>query len=151
MIRFELRSPSGRHRLLRFADPLYTAGRMTTNIILVGIGGMLGSMLRYAAGQFITAAIPSAFPYGTIAVNILGCLTIGIVFGLSQRCEWLSSELRVFLTVGFCGGFTTFSAFAYENIILLQDKDYLTFALYSILSFMLCLSATLVGLVIAKG
>ncbi|MEK7855013.1 MAG: fluoride efflux transporter CrcB [Acidobacteriota bacterium] len=92
-----------------------------------------------------------AFPFGTFAVNILGCLLIGMVFGLSQRHEWLSPELRMFLTVGFCGGFTTFSAFAYENIILLQEKDYLTFALYSVLSFAVCLLVTLAGLVITRG
>lgn len=124
---------------------------MTTNIILVGIGGMLGSVLRYLASYFIQAAVPSAFPYGTFAVNVLGCLLIGIVFGVSERHEWLSSELRVFLAVGFCGGFTTFSAFAYESIILLQEKDYLTFALYSVISFVVCMLATLVGLAITRG
>lgn len=124
---------------------------MTTNIILVGIGAMLGSILRYLATHFIQATVPSAFPYGTFAVNILGCLLIGIVFGLSERYEWLSPELRVFLAVGFCGGFTTFSAFAYENIVLLQEKDYLTFALYSVLSFVLCLLAALAGLAITRS
>ena len=124
---------------------------MTTNIMLVGIGGMLGSILRYLASHFIHAAMPSAFPYGTFAVNILGCLLIGIVFGVSERHEWFSPELRLFLAVGVCGGFTTFSAFAYENVILLQEKDYLTFALYSVLSFVLCLLATLAGLAITKS
>lgn len=121
-----------------------------TTVILVGIGGMLGSILRYLASHFMTTAFPTAFPFGTFIVNILGCLVIGMVFGLSQRHEWLSADFRVFLAVGFCGGFTTFSAFAYENIVLLQDKDYLTFALYSGLSFVLCLLATVVGLVITK-
>lgn len=123
---------------------------MSTNIILVGIGGMLGSVLRYLASQFVTTEFPSVFPYGTFAVNILGCLLIGMIFGLSQRHEWLSPEIRVFLAVGFCGGFTTFSAFAYENIVLLQEKDYLTFAVYSVLSFVVCLLATFAGLVITK-
>lgn len=124
---------------------------MTTNILLVGVGGMLGSILRYLASHFIHAAVPSAFPYGTFVVNVLGCLLIGIVFGLSERNEWLSLELRLFLAVGVCGGFTTFSAFAYENIILLQEKDYLTFALYSVLSFVVCLLATLAGLAITRS
>lgn len=124
---------------------------MTTNIILVAIGGMLGSILRFLAGHFINPVPPSAFPYGTFAVNIIGCLLIGMISGLSQRHEWLSPELRIFLTVGFCGGFTTFSAFAYENIVLFQQKDYLTLGLYSVLSFVLCLVATFIGLTITEA
>lgn len=111
---------------------------------------MLGSILRYLAGHFLTAELPTVFPFGTFLVNIIGCLAIGMVFVLSQRHEWLSADLRIFPTVGFCG-FTTFSAFAYENVVLLQQKDYLTFGLYSILSFVLCLAATFVGMIITKA
>lgn len=124
---------------------------MTTTIIIVGIGGMLGSILRFLAGHFINPVPHSAFPYGTFTVNMVGSLLIGVIFGLSEHNEWFTPELRIFLTVGFCGGFTTFSAFAYENIVLLQQKDYLTFAIYSLLSFVLCLAATLVGLILTKA
>lgn len=124
---------------------------MTTNIILVGVGGMLGSILRFLAGHFINPVPHSGFPYGTFTVNVVGSLLIGMVFGLSQRYEWMTPELRVFLAVGFCGGFTTFSAFAYENIVMLQAKDYVTFALYSVLSFVVCLAATVIGLFLSKG
>lgn len=123
---------------------------MNRYIILVGIGGLLGSIARYLAASFLTKAFSSAFPTGTFAVNILGCLIIGIVFGLAERYDWIP-EWRFFLATGFCGGFTTFSSFAYENILLLQDKDYLTFALYSVLSFVLGLTATFVGLFLTKA
>lgn len=124
---------------------------MITNIILVGIGGMFGSILRFLAGHYINSEPPSAFPYATFLVNNTGSLLIGIVIGLSGRFEWLTPELRLFLAVGFCGGFTTFSAFAYENVVLLQQKDYLTFGLYSVLSFVICMAATYLGLTLTKA
>lgn len=123
---------------------------MNRSVILVGIGGLLGSIARYLAASFITKTFPSAFPYGTFGVNITGCLIIGIVFGLSERFDWLP-EWRLFLATGFCGGFTTLSSVAYENIVLLQDKDYLTFASYSILSFVTGLTATFIGLSLTRG
>ena len=123
---------------------------MDRAIIFVGIGGMLGSMSRYLAALFLTKAIPSAFPYGTFGVNVVGCLAIGIIYGLSERFGWFSADLRLFLATGFCGGFTTFSSFAYENIQLLQDKDFLTFAAYSGLSFVLGLLAAFIGLSLTK-
>lgn len=123
---------------------------MNRFVILVGIGGLFGSIARYLAASFLTKTFPTAFPYGTFAVNVVGCLIIGVIFGLSERFDWLL-EWRLLLATGFCGGFTTFSSFAYENIILLQDKDYLTFASYSILSFALGLAATFIGLSLTKG
>jgi CrcB protein len=118
-------------------------------VILVGIGGLLGSIARYLAASFLTKTLFSVFPYGTFVVNVVGCFIIGIVFGLSERFDWLP-EWRVFLATGFCGGFTTFSSFAYENIVLLQDKDYFTFAAYSILSFVLGFAATFFGLFLTR-
>lgn len=120
-------------------------------IIFVGIGGMLGSIARYVMALYLSRTFPSAFPYGTFAVNIAGCLVIGIVYGISERFHWLTPEWRFFLATGFCGGFTTFSSFAYENILLLQDKDYLTFAAYAVLSFVLCLIAVFAGLLLTRG
>ena len=124
---------------------------MDRTIILVGIGGMLGSIARYLIAFFLTRSIPSAFPYGTFAVNVFGCLIIGTVYGLSARFDWLTPEWRFLLATGFCGGFTTFSSFAYENIVLLQDRDYLTFAAYAVLSFVICLSAVFTGLLLTRG
>ena len=88
---------------------------MKTNIFLIAIGGLLGSVARYLSVVYVTKLIPSQFPYGTFAVNIAGCLVIGIIYGLSLRYLWLTPEWRLLLATGFCGGFTTFSTFSYER------------------------------------
>ena len=119
-------------------------------LLLIGFGGFLGSVLRYLTSIFLTKQFPSAFPYGTFAVNVLGCLIIGIVYGLSERFSWATPEWRLFLATGFCGGFTTFSAFAFENVKLLQTSDYLTFGIYSTASFIFCLIAVFAGLQLVK-
>lgn len=118
--------------------------------LLVGCGGFLGSIARYLTAIWLTKHFPSAFPYGTFAANILGCLLIGVVFGLGQRFEWLSPELRLFLATGFCGGFTTFSSFTLENTVLLQNSNYLTFAIYAITSFTVGLLAVFGGITLTK-
>ena len=123
---------------------------MNRNIILVAIGSMIGGVARYLAAYFITKSFLTAFPYGTFAVNIAGCFAIGLTFGFAERFNWFSPDLRLFLATGFCGGFTTFSSFAYENIQLLQDKDYLTFAAYSGGSFVHGLLAAFIGLSLTK-
>jgi CrcB protein len=120
------------------------------NIILVGIGGMGGSIARYLTATYFTKLIPSAFPYGTFAVNIIGCLVIGVIFGLAGRFSWFTSDWRIFLATGFCGGYTTFSSFAIENVQLIQQSNYFTFALYSVGSFALGLLAVFIGLSLVK-
>ena len=124
---------------------------MITNILLVGFGGALGSIARFLSVYGVARVVPEGFPLGTLAVNVTGCFVMGIVFGLSHRFEWLSTEWRFFLATGFCGGFTTFSAFAYESLILLQHRNYWSFAANAVLSFALCLGAVLLGLVITRG
>jgi len=118
---------------------------------LVGIGGMIGSIARYLAASLLTRIFPSAFPYGTFVVNLVGCLLIGVVMGSAERFEWVSAEWRLFLATGLCGGFTTFSSFSFENIALLRDGDFLTFGVYSVASFFLGLAATCLGLVLTRG
>lgn len=123
---------------------------MNRIIILIGIGGSLGSILRYLTAAYFTKVFPSAFPYGTFIVNVSGCLLIGIFYGLSERFNWLIPEWRIFLTTGLCGGYTTFSSFAYENINLLQTTQYLTFTLYSVTTFVLGLLGVFAGLSLTK-
>lgn len=124
--------------------------KMSRIFLLIGIGGFIGSIARYATASWLTKLIPSVFPYGTFAANIIGCLVIGIVYGLSERFTWLTPEWRFFLATGLCGGYTTFSSFAYENINLLQDSDYFTFAAYSISSFAIGLLAVFGGITLTK-
>lgn len=111
---------------------------------------MLGSIGRYLTAFAMSRLIPVSFPYGTLAANLLGCLAIGVVYGLSERGGWMTTEWRLFLATGMCGGYTTFSAFAVENIKFLGDGDYAAFAGYSVLSFAGGLFAAYVGLVLAK-
>lgn len=118
--------------------------------MLVGFGGLLGSICRYLIAIFFTRHFSSVFPYGTFIVNIFGCLLIGIFYGLSEQFDWFTPSWRIFLATGFCGGFTTFSSFAYENINLLQTSEYLMFATYSIGSFVLGLLSAFAGVVLVK-
>ena len=97
------------------------------NILLVGAGGMLGSMLRYIASLVIKQ--PN-FPYATILVNVFGSLLIGMIMGWSAKQD-NSAFWRLLLATGICGGFTTFSAFAWENIQLLNEHRYLHFCIYA--------------------
>ena len=122
-----------------------------TTVLLIGFGGFIGTMLRYLTSVFFTKNYSSALiPYGTFAVNIFGCLVIGFIYGLSEKYQFLTPQWRLFLATGICGGYTTFSAFAYENISMLQQSNYTGFALYSVSSFVLCLLAVFAGLSIIK-
>ncbi|HWA33521.1 MAG TPA: fluoride efflux transporter CrcB [Cyclobacteriaceae bacterium] len=123
---------------------------MSRTLILVGLGGLIGSVTRYLTVLFVSKLIPASFPFGTFAVNFIGCFIIGIVYGVADRSSWFTPELRLFLATGICGGYTTFSAFAYENVKLLQTSDYLTFATYSLVSFGGGLLAVFLGLIATK-
>jgi CrcB protein len=124
---------------------------MKTSLILIGLGGALGSVMRYLASLYVARQFSfMLFPYGTFAVNVIGCLIIGIVYGMAEKFQWFSPALRLFLVTGFCGGFTTFSAFAYENVQLLQAANYAAFVLYTTLSVAVCLISVFAGLLLVK-
>lgn len=114
-------------------------------LLLIGTGGFLGSISRYLLAKLLQQQFLSPFPYGTFGVNILGCFLIGLFYGLSERTGFISDDLRLFLTVGFCGGFTTFSTFANENLSLLRDGAFLYFAAYSAFSLFFGLVAVYLG------
>jgi CrcB protein len=119
-------------------------------LLIIGTGSFLGGVSRFLTSRYIQNNFISAFPYGTFVVNILGCFLIGLIYGLSEKGNIISAEWRMFLTVGFCGGFTTFSTFANENISLLRDGDFFYFALYTGLSVFLGLMAVYFGNLIIK-
>ena len=118
---------------------------MVRSLLLVGFGGFIGTVLRYLTSLFFQVNTYSIFPWGTFSVNILGSLLIGIVYGLSERVGVLSPEMRLFLSVGICGGFTTFSSLTNDAFILMQDKEWLKLSLYTSLSFFLGLLAVFIG------
>ncbi len=94
-------------------------------ILLVGTGGFIGSALRYTISGLVYRVVPfSGFPYGTRVVNLVGCLAIGLLTGLSESRQVIGPELRAFLFLGLLGGFTTFSAFAYEGVELIRDGGF---------------------------
>ena len=96
------------------------------NIVLVGMGGFLGSVLRYLLSGWSQGWMKSAvFPVGTATVNILGCLVIGLLGGLAENNQLFSPQLRLFLFLGVLGGFTTFSTFGYETMALVRDRELL--------------------------
>ena len=114
------------------------------NFLFVALGGALGSVLRY----FLSLVIPkmAGFPWSTFVANVLGCLCIGIFSGLFLKCDSLSPNLKLFLVTGFCGGFTTFSTFASENLALLQSGKFGMFIAYALASFVLGVAACFAGL-----
>lgn len=117
---------------------------------MIGLGGGIGSIARYLTSVYVTRLIESAFPYGTLAVNILGSMIIGLIFGFSDRYSWLTPELRLLLATGFCGGFTTFSTFSYETLTLLR-QGYLYLGVSNILlNVVACIAATLLGLFLVR-
>jgi len=111
-------------------------------MLLVGLGGGLGSILRYGASLLIHTKI---FPYATLVVNIMGSFIIGVVFALSIREEGLSGNWKLFLATGICGGFTTFSAFSLENMGLIQSGKYGMVLTYILISLVLGILATFLG------
>jgi len=117
--------------------------------LLVFIGGGFGSALRYVISKYLNNT-ESGFPLGTFAVNILGSLLIGIILGLAIKNDTLNSNQTLLLATGFCGGFTTFSAFAFENQQLLKSGDFMSFAVYTIASFAVGFLAVFFGMYLAK-
>jgi len=123
---------------------------MLKSLAIVGLGGFLGTVARFLISRYFQFNYPSVFPWGTFTINIIGCLLIGIIYGISEKGAVLNAEFRLFLTVGFCGGFTTFSTFSNDAFLLLRQQEWFRFAIYSSLSFFLCLVAVYIGRSLTK-
>jgi len=123
---------------------------MFKTLLLIGSGSFIGGIFRYLLSKYIQNSLIAAFPYGTLVVNITGSLLIGLIYGLSERGNIISSDWKIFLTVGICGGFTTFSTFANESLFLLKEGNIIQFALYAGLSVFLGVAAAGFGFLITR-
>ena len=119
-------------------------------VLLVALGSALGGICRYLMQQALQKHVVGAFPLGTLAVNILGCFVIGLVTGMATRTNLISPAARLFLSVGICGGFTTFSSFMMENFTLSQSGQVLSMTLYVGLSLIVGYMATMAGMYLVK-
>lgn len=123
---------------------------MLKQLLAVFIGGGVGSVLRYAVQILLHERIvPYNFPWATFSVNVVGCFLIGLFYALSAKFN-LSAEVRLLLTAGLCGGFTTFSTFCNDNLLLLKQGDLIISMFYIILSVVLGIVACFCGSLIAK-
>lgn len=123
---------------------------MIKHVLLVGLGGGLGSIARYLCQRWFAFNYVHSFPWATFAVNITGCFLIGLFWGLSFKSYESNEAWKLFLMTGICGGFTTFSAFTLEGIGLIKEQKMGFFLLYAAGSVVLGLLATYLGMWIAK-
>ena len=118
-------------------------------LLLVCIGSFFGGGARYLVGKVVMSLVAVSFPWGTMAVNVVGCFLIGLLSGLSIGGH-VSPTTKLVLVTGFCGGFTTFSTFMNENLLLGRDGAMLSAALYTLLSLALGLIAVIIGYQLAS-
>ena len=121
------------------------------NVFLVFLGGGLGSVLRYLVKVFCEKNLIGVFPYSTFSVNILGSFFIGFVCALVfYKTSFISPQLKLFLTIGVAGGFTTFSTYSFEVVELFRNGHFAVGCVYSVLSVIISLAAVICGVLSAK-
>jgi CrcB protein len=118
--------------------------------VLIGIGGAIGAVGRYILQGLVYQFTGAFFPYGTLVVNVFGCFLIGLVMGLTEDRFLIDAQLRLFITVGILGGFTTFSSFGYETFAMLRDGEVLRASVNVIGSVIAGLAAVWLGFVAAR-
>ena len=122
---------------------------MLKEIVAVFIGGGIGSSMSYLINKS-SFIMPNSFPYSTFITNIIGCFILGLTIGYFLKNNNQNSLIFVFLTTGICGGFTTFSTFSNEGLTLINNGNYLTFLIYTMISIILGLLAVYFGTIIYK-
>jgi CrcB protein len=112
---------------------------------------MAGSISRYLLQQAVLRHYTTIFPLGTFVVNMIGSLLIGVIFGLAERYDWMTQEWRILLAIGFCGSFTTYSTFAFDNLQLLRDANYTHLIWYVLLSLSISIFFVWMGFILSRG
>lgn len=123
---------------------------MIKAMLIAGAGGFLGTCGRFLVSKLMHWMFASPFPYGTFAVNVIGCFLIGLFCGWAEKTHLISPQMNVFLITGFCGGFTTFSSFSNDMYLLMQNKQWIYFILYLGLSIVLGILMVIVGRSLVK-
>ena len=118
---------------------------MIKMMLLAGTGGFLGTCLRFLTGRLCAALGATLFPWATFVVNVVGSFAIGALFGAAERTQLITSAMNALLITGFCGGFTTFSSFSHDMLTLIEQRNYLYFALYTVLSLVFGLAMVWAG------
>ena len=121
------------------------------NLVIIALGGALGAVSRFLMGNAVSKAVGSALPYGTFVINLVGCCAMGLLMTIIVDRELLSAAWRLFLCVGFLGGFTTFSSFGYEALMLLTEGRLLAALTYVSCSVVLGLAAAAAGVLCARA
>jgi fluoride exporter len=119
-------------------------------LIYVAVGSALGGMSRYLLGGLIQRLTETSFPTGTLFINFSGSLLLGLIIRYALETPGFSPEIRALLTVGFCGGYTTFSTFSYETVVLLESAEWMRAGLYVAASLLLSLAGTFMGFALAR-
>ena len=119
-------------------------------LLYVALGSAIGGVSRYLLGGLVQRLLDTTFPAGTLLVNVTGSFLLGAIIRYALETPSLTPEVRGFLTVGFCGGYTTFSTFSYETMALLEDGEWARAGVYITASVILSLIATFLGLALAR-
>ncbi|MBQ8544487.1 MAG: fluoride efflux transporter CrcB [Alistipes sp.] len=123
---------------------------MMKMMLLAGVGGFVGTCLRYLTGRLCHLWSLGGFPLGTFVVNVVGCFVIGALLGLAEQRNLLSPTMNVMLVTGFCGGFTTFSSFADDIFLLMQQRSWMLLTLYAGMSLVLGVAMVWLGRAVVK-
>lgn len=121
-----------------------------TQLLAIAAGGAVGALLRFGVATGVSSVFGRGFPYGTMTANVLGCLAMGVLYVLFLERMAVSAEMRGALLVGLLGAFTTFSTFSIETLVLVENGEQLRALLNVVLSVMLCLAATWIGMVVGR-
>ncbi len=124
---------------------------MFKNFLIVGIGSFFGGGFRYLTQNLITKAVNIPFPFGTMGVNIIGSFIIGIIFALSLKSNLVTTDMKMLLATGFCGGFTTFSSFSLDTFGLIRNGEFMYAFTYVGLTLFLGFSATILAIQLIKN